>query len=313
VTSKVLFFRICLFLSVPPLFCDSSSIIMGAGYRNPIPLRLAPGQVVTIFVAGVGHLDKSLSATGLPLPASLGGISVLMTQSYGPKGPISVPSMAVAPFNTCLNPGTFGTLPCAKGAAITVQIPFELVPNIPGQQGPPNGAQLTASDGISTSAAIDVNPLPDQLHALNGADTLILNGSGPEVTHADGTLVTPAKPGTAGEELVMYLVGLGPTNPAVPTGTATPPIPPITTNKFLMGFDFRPNAGPMRPVPESTAVAPIFAGLTPGNVGLYQVNFVVPSIPTGSATCTDTGSNLTVTVAGPTSFDGAAICVATRH
>lgn len=299
-------------LCAAPLFCQSGGIILTAGYTNPIPLRLSPGQVVTLFVAGIGPLDKSVSATGLPLPLTLGGISVSIIQSYGPFGPFAVPLIHAVPFSTCLSTG-FGTVPCAKGAAITVQIPFELIPNIPGQLGPPNVARLTASDGTATSTAIDINPVPDQIHVLNGIDTLFIDSAsgGPMVTHANGTLVSTTAPATAGEELVMYFVGLGTTNPAVPTGAASPRVAALTADQFLIGFDFRPNAVPTRPLPGSAS--PIFSGLTPRGVGLYQVNFVVPPVPAGTATCTQTGSNLTVTVAGITSFDGAAICVATQH
>ncbi|HKX00499.1 MAG TPA: hypothetical protein VJN43_22360 [Bryobacteraceae bacterium] len=311
--SKLHSLATCFLLFAAPLFCQSGGIILTAGYTNPIPLRLSPGQVVTLYVAGIGPLAKSVSATGLPLPLTLGGISVSMIQTYGPFGPFAVPLIHAVPFSTCLSTG-FGTVPCAEGAAITVQIPFELIPNIPGQLGPPNVARLTASDGTATSTAIDINPVPDQIHVLNGDDALFIDSvsGGPMVTHANGTLVTTTAPATAGEELVMYLVGLGSTNPAVPTGAASPRVAPITPNPPpLIGFDFRPNAVPMRPLPGSAS--PIFSGLTPGGVGLYQVNFVVPPVPAGTATCTQTGSNLTVTVAGITSFDGAAICVATQH
>jgi hypothetical protein len=55
-------------------------------------------------------------------------------------------------------------------------------------------------------------------------------------------------------------------------------------------------------------------------VGLYQVNFLVPETPAGVAPCAVSSglefnpfavvqSNLTVTLIGRVSFDGAAICV----
>ena len=60
---------------------------------------------------------------------------------------------------------------------------------------------------------------------------------------------------------------------------------------------------------------PVFAGATPGYVGLYQVNFVVPPIPSGTPACVEppqfpagqnvVESNLTVSIGGAFSFDNA--------
>jgi uncharacterized protein (TIGR03437 family) len=87
-------------------------------------------------------------------------------------------------------------------------------------------------------------------------------------------------------------------------------------------FNFSPNAGPT-PIPalmDSTPLTvnpvPDFVGLTPGQVGLYQINLRIPApIPTVPA-CGGTGpysqvaSNLTITLASIYgSYDAAPICV----
>jgi len=71
-------------------------------------------------------------------------------------------------------------------------------------------------------------------------------------------------------------------------------------------------------------LSPLFVGLTPGQVGLYQINVLLPSaFPAAVVPCTTlavgTGnpayppaivqSNLTIDIGGVTSFDGAAICI----
>ena len=67
----------------------------------------------------------------------------------------------------------------------------------------------------------------------------------------------------------IYGTGLGITNPPVPAGTAAP-LPPaqtVVTPRVLMG---------------SKQATLLFSGLTPGTVGLYQVNAIVPSgLPAG--------------------------------
>jgi uncharacterized protein (TIGR03437 family) len=125
--------------------------------------------------------------------------------------------------------------------------------------------------------------------------------------HADGTSVRQ-KPARPGEELVMYALGLGKTTPTAQTGQASPP---AATVPVLLRFDFTPDARPKLTFspPQNNFLR--FAGLNPGSVGLYQVNFKVPKPPPGTPSCPteDASSNLTVTITGEASFDGAAICV----
>lgn len=131
--------------------------------------------------------------------------------------------------------------------------------------------------------------------------------------------------------MVIYAYGLGQTTPPVKTGNATPVPAPVLLNghTVIVQFDFRPNAGPalpyINPLIAATGQAPLipgalFAGLTPGQVGLYQINVkipdTVPSIPACTGTIASIGnitntvlSNLTIGIGGVSSFDGAAICV----
>lgn len=76
-----------------------------------------------------------------------------------------------------------------------------------------------------------------------------------------------------------------------------------------MGFNFQADAPPS--APPSLAPPPVYAGLTPNYPGLYQINFVVPSIPAGLPPCNQglVNTNLTVSVGGQNSFDGVEICV----
>ena len=81
----------------------------------------------------------------------------------------------------------------------------------------------------------------------------------------------PSHPVTSGDVVVIYTIGLGPTSPAVPSGTASPASPLAVVagdTKVCFGIDF-----PFSPAPCFPAA---FAGLTPGFVGLYQVNVAIP-------------------------------------
>jgi len=155
------------------------------------------------------------------------------------------------------------------------------------------------------------------------------------VTHGDGTTINAANPAKAGEEIVVFAVGLGLTTPGVKTGDSTPLTAPQLKRDVYIQFDFRPNATPTRPYQDSTFTfplpyaTPIFVGLTPNQIGLYQINVQLPTkfpplqpcvsgplIVSGISTIV--GSNLTIDIGGlnstgltsVTSFDGASICMA---
>jgi uncharacterized protein (TIGR03437 family) len=301
-----------------------TAAILGAGYRNPAPLDVSPGQIVTIFATGVGTgITHSIVASTQPLPTSLGGITVSFTQLYSPAGPLLVPLLSVFPFSTCSGAQAG---PCAKLLGITLQIPFELKANTPGTSAVANFAQLIVSDGVVTSSATGLNPLRDQVHIVQYGDTIMPGGgSGPVITHADGTLVSATSPARIGEILSAYVTGLGATTPSVPTGAPSPSPAAKANSQFTVVYDYRPNAtasgmlvAPLAgglsggPMPQAS---PLFAGLTAGLTGIDQVNFAVPAPPPTTGSVPPCGgsvrSNLTIDLIGPDSFDGAGICVGT--
>jgi uncharacterized protein (TIGR03437 family) len=107
------------------------------------------------------------------------------------------------------------------------------------------------------------------------------------IVNQDGSFPIPtvagisSRPARAGETLVMYALGLGPTLPAVTTGAASPssPLAGAQGNYSVVFGTSSPFGGE-----EAVAVPPLFAGLTPGFVGLYQVNVTIPQdAPKGSA------------------------------
>ena len=88
----------------------------------------------------------------------------------------------------------------------------------------------------------------------------------------DQILAGPNSPATAGETLVIYCSGLGEVSPPLTFGTATP-----------LGF-LTNTVGTVTVTIGGVQAQVAFAGLTPGSVGLYQINVAIPpGLPDNSA------------------------------
>jgi hypothetical protein len=201
-------------------------------------------------------------------------------------------------------------------------------------------------DGVGMYA-MEVWPFSDQVHILRAFDSVLpimdivspcfratRNGNTapqnlsslpcpPIVTHRDGSLVTAANPAKAGEEVIALAVGLGHTYPLAETGKVVRTAAGAIT-EFAMDFNYRPNALGTRPPPLGTpgVPKPVYVGSKEGEVGQYEVRFLVPPVPAGTPPCARLEnisglprdnvvySNLTFSIGGQHSFDGAGICVA---
>jgi uncharacterized protein (TIGR03437 family) len=92
-------------------------------------------------------------------------------------------------------------------------------------------------------------------------------------------------PAQVGDVLTIYAIGLGPTNPAVGTNVPAPGAEPLARLTTC------PASPPcLAPIVEfgsgifgTFAATPSYAGLSPGSVGLYQVNVTIPAgVPSGT-------------------------------
>ena len=288
--------------------------VAAAGYQLPTVINVAPGQVLTFYIHGIGaNLKSRVAASSLPLPMSLAGISAVLVQAL--PG-IPMPILSVEPVSTCLDMSQPG---CSAYTAVTVQIPHLIAAtNVTAVTGVPVPATWARfSENGSVVATVDVVPYTDQIHVLRVCDALLggfpyIPCSDPVVARADGSRVTSQAPARPGDEVQIYAVGLGGTSG--PDGDAVPS--PRSVSILGISFDARPNALPSRPSATTVLSQPVFAGLIPGYVGLYQINVIVPDPGPGAQPCnpdfrgpTRIDTNLTINIIGRNSFDGAAICV----
>ena len=289
-----------------PLLVQAQTTVIGAGYTTPQPIDASPGQVITIFarVAGKAVADPVMASA--PLPTSLGGFSILLRQSF--LDPMLIPVLSVSDTQSC---SQVVPMQCETVSQITVEIPYELMPNIPHVGLPQNFARLEIQYNDSQTSSLFLNPVPDSIHVLNSCDaaagTSPTDDCRPMVTHADGSFVTADHPAHGGETLTMALVGMGLPLAIVTTGAITPVAAPL--DGVSISYDARVNASPSRGAPASSSPVSTVQ-LRQGSVGIYEIAFAVPSLAADVGTCSGAvRSNLTVNVSRITSFAGVGICV----
>ena len=302
-------------------FGQSGPTIVGPAYTLR-PSFFAPGQVVTIQVTGLKTvLAGPVYASVVPLPHALSGISVTAKQ-YAVAGSASYPAplSSIVQTDVCGDESPATPTPDCLVTSITLQLPFELnaipfgleVPSVVYR------TELVITENGISSRGFGIHMNGESIHIVTGCGTY----RGVCVTHADGSLVTDLSPAIAGETVVIYALGLGQTTPSVATGAATPAPAPTVSLPVYAQLNFSPNAGPtdLLALPWQftlpASYLPDFAGLTPGQVGLYQINVRIPATIPALQACNSAGpflllsSNLTITISGiQGSYDAAPICV----
>lgn len=197
-----------------------------------------PAQGLLVSIFGSGLADSSVGGT-LPLGNQIGSTQVLLGNELLP-------------------------LLYASDALINVLIPYDVALN------------TTEQLVVQHASAISV---PVKTAVFSAAPSILsTNGSGSGQGHiyvigAQGqeTLADQNAPATAGNNLVIYCIGLGAVNPAV-VGGSIALSSPLSQATLPVTVTFG----------GVTATA-AFAGLTPGEAGLYQINVTIPpGVPTST-------------------------------
>ena len=227
-----------LFGQVAPNLTPPPTLAPGGTLNNLNPVvgaPLSPGTIAQVY--GSGLAPKSVSTGMLPLPTTFNSTFALVGSQQAPLYSVS-------------------------NGQIDIQIPNELSAN---QQIP---VLLSVNNALTLPVILDVVPAAPGVLSANDGPTppSVQNGAHIIAQHAaDFSLVSSSHPAKPGEYLVIYLVGMGVTDPAVTSGTQTPASPLAKVTK-------QPTV-----TVASQPASVVFAGLTPGFVGLYQINFQVPA------------------------------------
>jgi uncharacterized protein (TIGR03437 family) len=253
------------------------------------PSGLSPGTytgTVSVTASGATNSPQQISVTltvtdsAAPTIASGGVVNAadytptvapgMLIAVFGDSMASKVSSAAGTPLPTALD----GTSVEVNGQAIPLffvspkQINAQMPFGISGQV----QVRVRTAVALSTPATVTVAASAPRLF------TKTMDGKGePILVHnADWSPVSATSPARPGEYLILFLTGLGAVSPAIPAGQA--------------GGDNGKN-GPLNQLPVGAVtvafggrqVAISFAGLAPGFVGLYQVNFQVPAdMPRGT-------------------------------
>jgi uncharacterized protein (TIGR03437 family) len=170
----------------------------------------------------------------------------------------------VAPLPTQLGPQNTTITACGRAFPLYSVSPVQINAQIPLECSAAGEVTAIVTVGGQTGTqTFVVAPAAPGLFTVNGSGA----GDG-LIVHADNSLVSDAKPASAGEELVIYATGLGTTIPSFATGSAANQI--------------NTTALPVSVTIGGKAAKVTNAGLTQGWVGLYQVSAIMPSGLSGS-------------------------------
>lgn len=151
-----------------------------------------------------------------------------------------------------------------NGVVVPMQFvsPTQINAQLPFQVSGTADVVLRTPGGVSDALKITILPAAPSVFRTGGAGPL--TGLATIVRASNGDFVTASNPVHPSDRLTIYLTGMGQTLPEVPTGAPAPSDPlssALLPSTVTLG---------------GTPLFVEFAGLTPGGVGVYQINVTVP-------------------------------------
>jgi uncharacterized protein (TIGR03437 family) len=258
----------------PPLTLNLSDTKAAVYSSTWTPTHAATQLTVTARATAAGlqpasaQIIGAVSDTAAPILAKNGTLHNLYPQPGAPLAPgtivqifgsglAAVTGSTTVPLPKALNGtsvligGELAPLYFVSSGQINAQIPVDL---LPGQE---YQILVVANNAFTTPDTIRIAAVTPGIARLTNGQVI--------AQHADFSLVTQDSPAKPGEFLVAYLAGMGLTDTPVGTGAQAPSLPLASVN----------TSASVRVDGEEASV--LFAGLTPGFIGLYQINFQVPA------------------------------------
>ena len=198
-----------------------------------------------------------------------GSVFVIYGQNFAARqvGPSTVPLPTTLLNTTVTVNGIPAPLFYVDPGQIDAQMPWE----IPGN----TVATVVVKNGNSTSAAAAV-----YVPATGTPGLSVYGNNRAVVVNQNGSVNSPTDMAAVGDEVVAYFTGGGPVNS---------PSKPVTGSPA--GNGLAPITGQATAMVGAVPATIRYVGLTPGAIGLYQMNFLVPQIAKGTYA-------VTLTIAG---------------
>ena len=232
----------------------------GAEYGTITITDNAPGSPQIIRLRGTGQAPVAPlainaavnAASSQPGPLAPGTLFTIygLNLSNGPAGVTSLPLPSQLGGSSIVINGIPAGMLYADANQINAQIPFELAPGA-------GSMLLTTAEGRTAIANLQIVPVSPGLFVIPGTQHAAAQNQ-------DLTPNLAASPSPAGGIVVVYFTGQGALDQKIATGAASPSSPPANVSaKVTATVGGQP-------------ATVVFAGMTPGAVGLAQANVVVP-------------------------------------
>lgn len=232
------YFAIVAALLSAPLACAQISI-QGATNGANFTIGLpARGGIGSLFVLGL-NLNATVEAATTPLPTELAGVRVTVGGAPAPL---------------------FGIYVSRDYQQINLQVPQQA------QFGPLDVEVTIEQAAQRITRRVGLRPSsPGEFFALNNYFVILQRA-------ADYSLITTDNPARPGDTLIAYLTGMPPAKPAPPDGQ------PAAANplSIVPAFTEQASADAFYILIDGREVTPLFVGLTPGLIGVNQINFTLP-------------------------------------
>jgi uncharacterized protein (TIGR03437 family) len=228
----------------PPAINTQNGIVgvVNAAAANP-GTPIAPGSYVAIYGSNFASSNAEFYTPNF-LPLSLNNITV----SFDAPASGSLPAISVPGYLSYVSPNQ-----------VNVFVPWELQGYSSVQ------VKVTANEyDYGTVVTVPVSNYAPAFFETSSGNAAALD--------AQNQVITPSHPATRGQNISLYVNGLGPVNNQPGSGF------PASTTSITQ----KTPQTPLVTIGGQSAQV-IYSGLAPGYVGLYQVNVTVPSnIPAGS-------------------------------
>ncbi len=234
---------------------------------NGAQLPLGSGTVSAVYNGGSNSSTASVAVNVTSSGSGSGGVPVITTlvnaasyqQAFAPGSILAVfgsqlaPSMQTAgsiplPVSMAgvavLINGVAAPLYYVSSGQLNIQIPYEVPPNTP--------------------VTLSINN-----NGMVASQTLTVGIAAPGIFMDQNSAIVPVGSAARGQEIALYFTGAGAVTPAVSTGAA----PSSTTSLSNLP---KPVGNTTVTVGGVQAGSMAFIGITPGLVGVVQINFVVP-------------------------------------